>query len=90
MKELGAHHVIDHAKPIAGELRRIGFLTVDCIVSLTQTDAHFAQIVEAIAPRGKFGLIDDAVSMDVTRLKRKAVSIHWELCSRARCSTPTT
>jgi len=77
-KELGAHHVIDHGQPIAGELKRIGFPTVGYIVSLTQTDAHFAQIVEAIAPQGKFGLIDDPVSVDVTQLKRKAVSLHWE------------
>ena len=45
VKELGAHHVIDHSQPIAEELRRIGFASVDYIVSLTQTDAHFAQIV---------------------------------------------
>ncbi len=76
---LGAHHVIDHGRPITEELKRIGFPTVDYIVSLTQTDAHFAQIVEAIAPQGKFGLIDDPLSLDVTKLKRKSVSLHWEL-----------
>lgn len=79
VKELGAHHVIDHSKPIAEELGRIGFPTVDYIVSLTQTEAHIAQIVEAIAPQGKFGLIDDPAVLDATRFKRKAVSIHWEL-----------
>jgi zinc-binding alcohol dehydrogenase family protein len=79
VKELGAHHVIDHSKPIAEELGRIGFSTVDYIVSLTQTEAHIAQIVEAIAPQGKFGLIDDPAVLDATRFKRKAVSIHWEL-----------
>lgn len=79
VKELGAHHVIDHGRPIAEELRRIGFANVDYIVSLTQTQAHYAQIVEAIAPQGKFGLIDDPASLDATQLKRKAVSLHWEL-----------
>ena len=79
VKELGAHHVIDHGQPIAGELKRIGFPTVDYIVSLTNTDEHLAQIVEAIAPQGKFGLIDDPKSLDATVFKRKAVSIHWEL-----------
>ena len=79
VKELGAHHVIDHSKPIAEELKRIGFPAVDCIVSLTQTEAHIAQIVEAIAPQGKFGLIDDPAVLDATQFKRKAVSIHWEL-----------
>ena len=79
VKELGAHHVIDHSKPIAEELKRIGFAAVDYIVSLTQTEAHIAQIVEAIAPQGKFGLIDDPAVLDATQFKRKAVSIHWEL-----------
>ncbi|MEG0223188.1 MAG: zinc-binding alcohol dehydrogenase family protein [Comamonas sp.] len=79
VKELGAHHVIDHSRPIAEELRRAGFASVDYIVSLTQTEAHFAQIVEAIAPQGKFGLIDDPKSLDITAFKRKSVSVHWEL-----------
>lgn len=79
VKELGAHHVIDHSQPIAAELKRIGFATVDYIVSLTQTDQHLPQIAEAIAPQGKFGLIDDPVKFDATLFKRKSVSIHWEL-----------
>ncbi len=79
VKELGAHHVIDHSQPLAQELARIGFPTVDYIVSLTQTDAHLAQIIEAIAPQGQFGLIDDPKALDVMPFKRKSVSIHWEL-----------
>lgn len=79
VKALGAHHVIDHGQPIAAELKRIDFPQVDRIVSLTQTDAHFDQIVEAIAPQGQFGLIDDPASLDVTKFKRKSVSVHWEL-----------
>lgn len=78
MKELGAHHVIDHSQPIAAELKRIGFPTADYIVSLTNTDEHLAQILEAIAPQGKFGLIDDPVKFDATAFKRTAASIYWE------------
>ncbi len=79
VRELGAHHVIDHSQPLAQELAHIGHPVVDIIASLTQTDAHFAQIVEAIAPQGQFALIDDPVSLDVTKFKRKSVSVHWEL-----------
>ena len=79
VKELGAHHVIDHSKPLAQELNAIGFATVDTIVSLTQTETHLPQIVEAIAPQGKFGLIDDPKALDVMPFKRKSVSIHWEM-----------
>lgn len=78
VRELGAHHVIDHSQPIAQELKRIGIAQVDAIVSLTQTDQHFAGIAEVIAPQGKFGLIDDPKDLNVTLLKRKSISLHWE------------
>lgn len=78
VRELGAHHVIDHSQPIAQELKRIGIAQVDFIVSLTQTDQHFAGIAEVIAPQGKFGLIDDPKDLNVTLLKRKSISLHWE------------
>jgi zinc-binding alcohol dehydrogenase family protein len=79
VKELGAHYVIDHSKVISEELKRIGFNQVSHIVSLNQTDAHFPQIVASIAPQGQFGLIDDPASIDINQLKRKSVSLHWEL-----------
>lgn len=79
VRELGAHHVIDHHAGICEELKRIGKLHPDYIVSLTHTDDHYTQIVEAIAPQGKFGLIDDPAPIDIRLLKQKSVSLHWEL-----------
>lgn len=87
--ELGAHHVIDHRQPLGEELQRIGMPSVDYIAGLTNTQAHLAQIVEIIAPQGKFGLIDDPAVLDVMPFKRKAVSIHWELMfTRSLFETP--
>ena len=79
VRELGAHHVIDHSRPLAEELKRIGIHDVTHIASLTHTDHHFAQIVEAVAPQGRLALIDDPEPIDVRLLKRKSVSLHWEL-----------
>ena len=79
VRELGAHEVIDHARPIAEELRRIGHPQVSHVASLTHTDAHFTQIVEALAPQGRIALIDDPEPIDVRLLKRKSASLHWEL-----------
>jgi zinc-binding alcohol dehydrogenase family protein len=77
---LGAHHVIDHSKPLSAELKRIGIPLVSHVASLTQTDLHFPEIVECLAPQGKLGLIDDPKTpLDVGRLKRKSISLHWEL-----------
>ena len=50
VKDLGAHHVVDHAKPIAEEIARVGVREAQYVASLTHTDQHFAQIVEALAP----------------------------------------
>nr|WP_314545031.1 zinc-binding alcohol dehydrogenase family protein [uncultured Massilia sp.] len=75
----GAHHVIDHSKPLAAEYAQTGLAAPEYVISLTHTDHHFDQIVEVIAPQGKFGLIDDPAEFDVRKLKRKAASLHWEL-----------
>jgi zinc-binding alcohol dehydrogenase family protein len=79
VRELGAHHVIDHSRPLADEIRSLGFADVSHVVSLTNTNQHFEQIVEVLAPQGKFGLIDDPAPFDVTKLKHKSISLHWEL-----------
>ena len=79
VRSLGAHHVIDHSMSLVDELKRIGVPQPDYIISLTQTDQHFAHIAEVIAPQGKFGLIDDPGQFDVRLFKRKSVSLHWEL-----------
>jgi zinc-binding alcohol dehydrogenase family protein len=76
--ELGAHHAVDHSKPLAGEVRTTGHKQVDFIASLTATDQHLAQAAEIIAPQGKFGIIDDPKAFDALVFKRKSVSIHWE------------
>src|ERR1700726_249116 len=62
--ELGAHHVIDHAKPFTEQLSPIGFSRVNLIASLTATDQHYPAVVDVLAPQGKFGVIDDPNSLD--------------------------
>ncbi|AXI01954.1 zinc-binding alcohol dehydrogenase family protein [Aquirhabdus parva] len=80
VKALGAHHVIDHSKPLSEELKRIGIPEVTFVASLTQTDQHYEQIVAALAPQGRLALIDDpAKPLDIMQLKRKSISLHWEL-----------
>jgi len=80
VRDLGAHHVIDHSKPLSEELARIGIGQVTHVASLTQTDQHYAQLVECLAPQGRLALIDDPLQpLDVMQLKRKSLSLHWEL-----------
>jgi zinc-binding alcohol dehydrogenase family protein len=77
-KELGAHHVIDHSKPMAEQLKAIGHRFVDYVFGVTESGEHFDTICDVVAPQGKFGLIDDPKSLDVAKLKGKSVSLHWE------------
>ncbi|MBC2803052.1 zinc-binding alcohol dehydrogenase family protein [Rhizobium ruizarguesonis] len=79
VKELGAHHVVDHSKPIAPEVAALGIGAPGFIFSTTNTDSHIGDIVEAIAPQGRFALIDDPKTLDIVPFKRKAISVHWEL-----------
>lgn len=79
LKKLGAHHVINHHQPISQQLTALGCAEVDYIISLTNTDQHFDEIVKSIKPQGKFALIDDPELFDFRQLKRKSVSLHWEL-----------
>jgi zinc-binding alcohol dehydrogenase family protein len=89
VRELGAHHVIDHTQPLPQQLRDIGFEQVDYVASLTNTEQHLPEIVEALAPQGKLGLIDDPDSFDVKLLKRKSISLHWEfMYTRSMFQTP--
>ncbi|WP_339546545.1 zinc-binding alcohol dehydrogenase family protein [Pseudomonas sp. RA_35y_Pfl2_P32] len=78
VENLGADLVIDHRLPLSEELKRVGQPQVTHVASLTQTDQHFAQLVEALAPQGKLALIDDPKALDITQLKRKSLSLHWE------------
>ncbi|VFT54489.1 oxidoreductase [Pseudomonas aeruginosa] len=78
VRDLGAHHVIDHGKPLAEELKRIGVAEVSHVASLTHTDQHLEQIVAALRPQGRLALIDDPASLDIGKLKQKSLSLHWE------------
>lgn len=78
-RSLGAHHVIDHSRPLAQEIATLGLDAPPAFVfSTTNTDAHLPAIAELIAPQGRFALIDDPAVLDVSPFKRKSVSTHWE------------
>lgn len=79
VRELGAHHGIDHRQPLAAQVEALGIGAPAFVFSTTHTDRHLGEIAELIAPQGRFALIDDPDSLDIVAFKRKAVSVHWEL-----------
>jgi zinc-binding alcohol dehydrogenase family protein len=89
IRKLGAHHVVDHGKPLSQELKKTGIAQVDYVASLTHTDLHLPEIVELLVPQGRLGLIDDPQSLNALLLKRKSISLHWEfMYTRSMFQTP--
>lgn len=89
VKALGAHHVLDHVKPLAPQIEALGIGAPAFVFSTTHTGDHVADIVELIAPQGRLCLIDDPAGFDIMAFKRKAVSIHHELMfTRSIYGTP--
>ena len=75
---LGAHHVLDHARPLAAQVEALGIGAPGAVFSTTHTDEHLAEIATLIAPQGRFGYIDDLTTLDPTPFKGKSVSIRLE------------
>ena len=75
----GAHHVIDHSEALAPQVQALGLGAPGFVFSTTQTDKHLSDIIELIAPQGRFGLIDDPTELNIMPFKLKAISVHWEL-----------
>ena len=77
VKKMGAHHVIDHRRPLAAQIEALGLGAPAFVFSTTHTDSYLADIVQLIAPQGRVALIDDPASLDIVSLKGKSLSIHW-------------
>lgn len=89
VRAMGAHHVIDHSRPLAPQIADLGFGAPAFVFSTTHTGEHALDVAELIAPQGRFALIDDPETFDIMAFKRKAVSIHHELMfTRSIYETP--
>ena len=78
-RELGAHHIIDHSQTLAPQVAALGIGAPGFVFATTESARHLADVIELIAPQGRFGVIDDPETLDILGFKRKAVSVHWEL-----------
>ncbi|WP_350979457.1 zinc-binding alcohol dehydrogenase family protein [Shewanella sp. AC34-MNA-CIBAN-0136] len=78
VKKLGADYVVDHTKPLVAQIAALNIGPVTHVASLNSTDTYFDSYTELLAPFGKIAMIDDPVALDVTKLKLKSLSLHWE------------
>ncbi|MEE2692991.1 MAG: zinc-binding alcohol dehydrogenase family protein [Pseudomonadota bacterium] len=90
VKRMGAHHVIDHRDDMSAQMKALG-VAPRYVAGLTGTERHFPAIAQLLTPQGKFALIDDPdpKTIDVSLLKRKSLSLHWEfMFTRSLFGTP--
>jgi zinc-binding alcohol dehydrogenase family protein len=87
---MGADHVINHGKPLATQVKAIVPGGVKYALALTRMEDHFEEVVEAMAPQSAMALIENpARALDITKLKPKSISLHWEfMFTRSRYQTP--
>jgi NADPH:quinone reductase len=89
VQQLGAHHVVDHARPLAEQVAALGIGAPGFVFSTTNTDLHLGEIAQLMAPQGRFGLIDDPQAFNINLFKGKSISAHWEsMFTRSSFQTP--
>lgn len=89
VRELGAHHVVDHHRPLAPQLAALGFEAVDHIANFSDTDAYWEVMADLIAPLGSIvAIVGNRRPLDLNRLKAKSVTFAWEfMFSRSQFQT---
>jgi zinc-binding alcohol dehydrogenase family protein len=89
VRQMGAHHVIDHRQPLDAGLAAIGIREVDYVASLTGSAGQLPDLPKILAPQGRLGLIDDPEQFDIVGFKRKAIGVVWEsMFTRSMFETP--
>ena len=77
-KDMGAHHVIDHRKPLTPQVAALGLGSPAFVFATAPIGGLIADLAELIAPQGRVALINGEVA-DLFVFRQKSVSIHFEL-----------
>jgi NADPH2:quinone reductase len=76
VEQLGADAVIDHHR-LVDEATRVAPHGIDYVFT-TQTQGNVDSFVKILRPFGHITAIDDPTNLDVTSLKAKSITWHWE------------
>jgi NADPH2:quinone reductase len=77
-KDMGAHHVVDHRKPLAPQIAALGMGSPAFIFATSPIGGVIADLADLIAPQGRIALINGEAA-DLFLFRPKSVSIHFEL-----------
>ncbi len=78
VKDMGAHHVIDHRAPLAPQVAALGLGSPAFVFATAPVAGVLADLAELIAPQGRIALINGEAA-DLFVFRPKSVSIHHEL-----------
>ncbi|MDN6660800.1 MAG: zinc-binding alcohol dehydrogenase family protein [Corynebacterium variabile] len=83
---MGAHHVLDHKKELAGQVAALQKPVADGgtgvppvrYVFTSQSGGRSGDLAALMAPASHLCLTDDPESFELGAFKRKSISVHWE------------
>ncbi len=89
-RKLGADDIIDHHLDMAAQLHARDYPTVDFVLCLNDTDAHFPTMANVIKPQGMIcTIVENSKPLDIALLKSKSAGFIWEfMFTRAMYETP--
>lgn len=78
VKNLGAHHVINHREDFAAQFKAHDLEAPDYIFCVSHEAQHWHALTHLLAPEGAIGIIESSKPLDVSALFRKCASVHFE------------
>ncbi len=78
VRAMGAHHVVDHRRPLKETCGELGFPGVDYVAALTTTPENLPQIIEVLKPQGHVTFIDNP-DIGVLPFKPKSLTVSLEM-----------
>ena len=89
VKEMGAHHTINHHQDLTEQLRPLAPDGVDAVFTSHTDAALIATLAEVVRPFGQIVGIDDPDGLNVMPLKTRSLTWHWEsMFARSLFGTP--
>lgn len=77
-KDMGADYIVNHHDLMA-DMRALSINKVDYILCCNDTDMHFDNMAELIAPQGHIcSIVENAQPLTLNKLKTKSASFSWE------------
>ncbi len=80
VRDLGAHHVIDHRQDLVKQMADIDIAQTDYIFCCNDTDTYFPVMAELIKPQGRIcAIVETEKPVALNLLKNKSATFVWEL-----------